>query len=99
MRNMPIDERAFEQLTDAVRLDLSEAESSTLHAHLNELLQSVESLLELDLSAVEPWQPLAGHGPGRADDVAASLPAEVALALAPVAQGSYFEVPRTVDDD
>lgn len=96
---MPIDQRAFAQLTDAVRLELTEAESSALHADLHHLLRTVEPLLELDLSDVEPWQPLAGTVPARADEVAASLAVEVVLALAPVAHGGYFQVPRTVDDD
>lgn len=99
MRAMPIDERAFEELKDSIRLELTEAESAALHANLNDLLRSVEPLLHLDLSAVEPWQPLPGSAPARADEVALSLPAEVALALAPATRGGYFEVPRTVDDD
>ncbi len=99
MRAMPIDERAFEELKDSIRLELTEAESTALHIDLEGLLRSVEPLLQLDLSGVEPWQPLPGSTPARADEVAASLPVDVALALAPATQGGYFKVPRTVDDD
>lgn len=96
---MPIDARTFEEIKDSVRLELTAPESNALFADLTELLESVETLAQIDLSDEEPWRPLPGNAPARLDEVAPSLSVEAALALAPAAQDGYFKVPRTVDDD
>lgn len=79
------------------RLALSDAELEALGADLGAFLDHVTALQEVDTTGIEPMThavPMALRL--RADEVAASLPVELALADAPAARDGCFEVPAII---
>ena len=86
------------QIALLARLELSEDETDALSLRLNRLLESFESLQELDTANVEPTShTIPVHNVLRADVVTPSLDPEAVLANAPARMGDTFEVPRIVE--
>jgi aspartyl-tRNA(Asn)/glutamyl-tRNA(Gln) amidotransferase subunit C len=81
------------------RLALSDEEVATMQRELSAILGYVEELSALDVSAVEPTThavPL--DCPLRPDTLGPQLSADEALADAPRREGSFFEVPKIIDE-
>lgn len=86
-------------LAKMVRVDLAEGEAGRLRAELQAMLEFAARLDDVAVGATPEWAPPPPEGrPLRADVPVASLPREVALALAPTVEDGYFKVPRTLDE-
>ena len=82
------------------RLRLSPEEERTFAVQLSAILEHVDRLREIDVSAVEPMTHAlaAGEAPElRADEVKDSLSTGEALANAPAREGTFFRVPRIIE--
>jgi aspartyl-tRNA(Asn)/glutamyl-tRNA(Gln) amidotransferase subunit C len=79
-------------------LALTPEEEGKMQEQLSAILDAVETLRELDTSAVEPTSHAANAvGGWREDKVQPSLPVEKALANAPARVGTSFAVPRILE--
>ena len=81
------------------RIAMSDDELATFSEQLSRIVDYFGKLNELDTADVEPLShalPVANVF--RADEPAASLPPEVAVANAPQKAGSSFKVPRVLDE-
>lgn len=80
------------------RLDLSEAEVATFQTQLGHVLEHVEALRQVDVSAVEATaHASAVFNVFRADEPRASLPATIALSNAPRQANDLFVVTKVVE--
>lgn len=80
------------------RLDLSEAEIETFQTQLGHVLEHVEALRKVDVSAVEPTaHASAVFNVFRADEVRPSLPPQTVLANAPRQANDLFVVTKVLD--
>lgn len=80
------------------RLELSDQEVDKLGGHLNRLLESIETLKEVDTENVEPTShAIPVYNAFRKDVSRPSLPLEEVLANAPESDGETFVVPRIVE--
>lgn len=80
------------------RLALSEEEITTFQGQLGRVLEHIEHLKKLDVSAVEPTahaHPV--YNVLREDTPGASLPREAALGIAPRAANNLIIVPKVVE--
>jgi aspartyl-tRNA(Asn)/glutamyl-tRNA(Gln) amidotransferase subunit C len=79
-------------------LALTPEEEAKMQEQLSAILEAVETLRELDTSAVEPTShAAAASGRWREDAVQPSLSVEKALANAPAKVGTSFAVPRILE--
>ncbi len=82
------------------RLKLTPEEERLFQGQLSAILEHVEQLKELDVSAVEPMTHALAAGeapPLREDAVHTSLSPDEALANAPAREGTCFKVPRILE--
>jgi aspartyl-tRNA(Asn)/glutamyl-tRNA(Gln) amidotransferase subunit C len=80
------------------RLELSDAELQTISRQLSAILDYVQQLKQVDTTGVEPLaHPLPIQNAFRADEPAASLPVDEALANAPKRIGPYYGVPAVFE--
>lgn len=80
------------------RLELSEADLSTMAEQLTAILHYVDQLAELNTEGVEPLaHPLPVQNVFRSDDLSPSLPVDEALRNAPQRIGDFFGVPAVFD--
>jgi aspartyl-tRNA(Asn)/glutamyl-tRNA(Gln) amidotransferase subunit C len=80
------------------RLELTAEELTRLQAELDAILSYMETLSELDVSAIEPTTHAVPLDLQLSDDVlGAHLDAEAALADAPRREGTHFEVPKIIE--
>ena len=94
-----IDRQQVRKVAKLARLDLTEAEIEEFTGQLGAILEYVEKMNELDTAAVEPLAHcLPIHGVFRADEVRESLGTERTLANAPQRDGSFFKVPKILED-
>jgi aspartyl-tRNA(Asn)/glutamyl-tRNA(Gln) amidotransferase subunit C len=94
-----IDSEQVRKVARLARLELTDAEVEEFTGQLGAILEYVEKLNELDTTDIEPLAhclPLANVF--REDAVRASLRSEKALSNAPQRDGSFFKVPRILDD-
>ena len=94
-----IDAQQVRKVAKLARLELSEAEIEEFTGQLGAILEYVEKMNELDTTGVEPLAhclPIANVF--RADDVRESLGTEKTLANAPERDGSFFKVPKILED-
>ena len=94
-----IDAQQVRKVAKLARLELSEAEIEEFTGQLGAILEYVEKMNELDTTGVEPLAhclPIASVF--RADDVRESLGTEKTLANAPERDGSFFKVPKILED-
>ena len=81
------------------RLALHQDELDSTAAELSSILEHVAAIEELDLDGVEPTAHIGDvSGSLRADQVAPSLPRDVALAPAPAVRDDGFLVPSPQGD-
>ncbi len=88
------------RVAELARLRLDDAELPAMTAHLEQILEYVDLLMEVDTSGVEPTAhaiPLAT--PTRKDEPTGELTPEQAIANAPAADGTAFSVPKVLDDE
>jgi aspartyl-tRNA(Asn)/glutamyl-tRNA(Gln) amidotransferase subunit C len=80
------------------RLELSDEELPAMTRHLSAIIEYVNQLQKLDTDGVEPLAHAVDiHDVFRADELAASLPVDSALANAPVRKGDFYSVPAVLD--
>jgi len=94
-----IDAAQVRKVAKLARLDLTEAEVEEFTGQLGAILEYVEKMNELNTEDVEPLAhclPISNIF--RADDVRESLGAEKTLANAPQRDGSFFKVPKILED-
>ena len=95
-----IDGEQVRKVARLARLELTDAEVQEFTGQLGAILEYVEKLNELDTTEVEPLAhclPLANVF--RADTVRDSLGSDKVLANAPQRDGSFFKVPKILDDN
>ena len=89
-----IDREQVLHVARLARLRLADDEVETMSAELSTILDHVETMSELDLEGVEPTSRVVdAENVLRADEVAASLTREAALANAPDPASGSFRVP------
>ncbi len=87
-----------EQIARLARLDLSDAELERMQSELGSILAFFETLEALDTTGVEPMTHAVPMNLRlRADEVAPSLPVEVATGQAPDRTEGGFRVPKIVE--
>jgi aspartyl-tRNA(Asn)/glutamyl-tRNA(Gln) amidotransferase subunit C len=80
------------------RLELSDADLSTMAGQLTAILHYVDQLGQLDTEGVEPLaHPLPVQNVFRSDEPSPSLPVNEALQNAPQRIGDFFGVPAVFD--
>jgi aspartyl-tRNA(Asn)/glutamyl-tRNA(Gln) amidotransferase subunit C len=93
---MAISREQVEHVARLARLALTEEELERLREQLGAILAAVSKVSELDLADVPPTShPLALVNVLADDEPRPSLPREVALANAPLADDGAFRVPPT----
>lgn len=96
---MSIDRAAVDHVARLARLDLGDDERERMRAELSSILEHAGRIQRLALDDVEPTAhavPLVNAL--RRDEVAPSLPQDVALANAPEVEDGRFRVPRIIED-
>ncbi len=79
------------------RLALTDDEVERFGAQLGDLLEHVDTLSKLDVSAVAATAQVVGsRNVERDDEVRPTLDRETVLAQAPQRQGGFFRVPRII---
>lgn len=94
-----IDAQQVRKVAKLARLALSDAEIEEFTGQLGAILGYVEKMNELDTASVEPLAhclPISNIL--RADVACESLGTEKTLANAPDRDGSFFKVPRILED-
>ena len=87
-----------EHIAKLARLKLSEQEIERYQRELSAILEYVDQLNELDTDNVEPTaHPLPVHTVLREDEIAPSYEPDKALQNAPQRGGSFFAVPKVLD--
>lgn len=95
-----IDAEQVRKVAQLARLQLSESEIEEFTGQLGAILRYVEKMNELDTTGVEPLAHcLPIRNVFRADEVRPSLGVDRALANAPERDGSFFKVPKILDDN
>jgi aspartyl-tRNA(Asn)/glutamyl-tRNA(Gln) amidotransferase subunit C len=80
------------------RLELSDAELTSMTRELGAILEYVDQLQKIDTRGVEPLaHPLPIHNVFREDEPAPSLGVDEALANAPDRQGDFYGVPAVLE--
>ena len=93
-----IDEQQVRQVAHLSRIRLSDAEVSRLGSELSVILDYMGQLNQLDTDGVEPTaHPLPIRNVFRQDEPHPSIDPEDALANAPQRQGTFFRVPKVLD--
>jgi len=96
---MRIDDRSIEYLAELARLKLDDEEKEARKKDLADILEYMEKLNELDTEGLpEMTHPFAQVNCFRDDTVTNGDETETLLANAPDRKGSYFRVPRTVEE-
>ena len=95
-----IDEAQVRKVAKLSRLELTEAEVEEFTGQLSAILDYVEKMNELDTDTVEPLAHcLPISNVFRDDVVQPSLGTDASLANAPQRDGSFFKVPKILDDN
>jgi aspartyl-tRNA(Asn)/glutamyl-tRNA(Gln) amidotransferase subunit C len=95
---MKITKQEVEHVAKLARLELSEQEKERVTDQLSNILTYIETLNELDTTAVEPTSHVLNINNVMRDDVpGASLAQERALANAPEKAAGHFKVPKIIE--
>ena len=95
-----IDGEQVRKVAKLARLELTDAEVQEFTGQLGAILGYVDKLSELETTDVEPLAHcLPISNVFRKDEVCDSLGTERALANAPQRDGSFFKVPKILDDN
>ncbi|MCC6993638.1 MAG: Asp-tRNA(Asn)/Glu-tRNA(Gln) amidotransferase subunit GatC [Deltaproteobacteria bacterium] len=94
---MAITRDEVKEIAELARLSLSDEEVTRFTGQLGSILEHIDALSALDTTGIEPTtHAVPMDCPLREDVAGAALPAERALAAAPVRSGDFFEVPKFV---
>lgn len=95
-----IDEQQVRHVAHLARLKLSDDEVSRFSRDLSDILDYVDQLNRLDTEGVEPTaHPLPVRNVLRPDQVRESIDPEQAVGNAPQREGTFFRVPKVLDQD
>lgn len=95
-----IDEQQVRHVAHLARLELTDEQVDRLSAELSAILDYMDQLNRLDTDDVEPTaHPLPVRNVFRNDEVEPSLDPETALANAAQREGTFFRVPKVLDQD
>ena len=94
-----IDDNLVRHVAALARLKLSDEERARLVDELSAIVGCVDQLSELDTTDVPPTHALPVVNVYREDEAAPSPGVEVVLANAPQRQGSFFRVPKVLDQE
>ena len=95
-----IDEALVRHIAHLARLKLTDQEVAVFRRQLSDILRYVAKLNELDVTGVEPTaHPLPVRNVFRADEPHEPYTPERALANAPQREGSFFKVPKVIEQD
>ena len=95
-----IDAEQVRKVAKLARLELTDAEEQEFTGQLGAILGYVDKLNELETTDVEPLAHcLPITNVLRKDEVRESLGTEQVLANAPQRDGSFFKVPKILDDN
>jgi aspartyl-tRNA(Asn)/glutamyl-tRNA(Gln) amidotransferase subunit C len=95
---MALDKDIISQVAHLARIDLSQDELSTISPQLHDILEFIDTLKELDVSAVSPTSHILPiHDVMRQDQPKQSLSNPQALANAPQRQADFFGVPKIIE--
>ncbi len=95
-----INEDTVRHIATLSRLKLSDEEVQEFTEELTAILSYINQLEEVDVTNVEPTaHAIAVSNVLRADEIKPSLAQEKALANAPAREGSFFKVPKVLDQD
>jgi aspartyl-tRNA(Asn)/glutamyl-tRNA(Gln) amidotransferase subunit C len=95
-----IEESEVRHVAHLARLKLTDEEIAQFGEQLGGILDYVQKLAEADTSAVEPTaHPLPVSNVFREDEPTAPMGVEKVLANAPDKIGTYFKVPKVLDQD
>lgn len=93
-----IDERQVRHVAHLARLELTDEQVDRLSVELSAILDYVAQLDRVDTEGVEPTaHPLPIRNVLRDDRVSTSLDPQSALANAPDREGTFFRVPKVLD--
>jgi aspartyl-tRNA(Asn)/glutamyl-tRNA(Gln) amidotransferase subunit C len=94
---MEIDAKLVDQLAHLARLEFDEKEKTAIRADLAKMVAFVEKLKEVDTSGVEPLLHISDAvNVLREDRVQGSISREEALLNSPVADDTFFKVPKVI---
>ncbi|HTW67507.1 MAG TPA: Asp-tRNA(Asn)/Glu-tRNA(Gln) amidotransferase subunit GatC [Bryobacteraceae bacterium] len=98
---MKITEPEVRYVADLANLKLTEPEIARLAKDMDEILTHMDTLSEIDTSAVEPMAqvlyPSEELATLRADQIIPPIGEQAALANAPLAGGGYYKVPKVIE--
>lgn len=95
---MGFDPAEVRRIAHLARLELSDADLTRYASQIDAILHHIEKLKAVNIEGVEPFlQPGELSTVTRADEVRPSLPPEEALKNAPARLGTYFVVPKVLD--
>jgi len=96
-----ITEPEVRYVADLANLKLTEPEIARLAKDMDEILTHMDTLSEIDTSAVEPMAqvlyPSEELATLRADQIIPPIGEQAALANAPLAGGGYYKVPKVIE--
>jgi len=94
---MKVDDALIENLAHLARLQFSQEEKAGLKEDLQSMIAFVEKLNEVDTAGVKPMLHMSSEvNVFREDEIKGSVTREEALLNAPVADGTFFKVPKVI---
>jgi aspartyl-tRNA(Asn)/glutamyl-tRNA(Gln) amidotransferase subunit C len=94
---MEIDLKLVDQLAHLARLQFSEQEKEAIRADMGKMVAFVEKLKEVDTTGVEPLLHISDAANVlREDRIQGSVSREDALRNSPVADDTFFKVPKVI---
>jgi len=89
-----------ERVAALARLSLTDEEAERMAEELDRILEYVEALEQVDTEGVEPTSHVMSlRTPLREDRAVESLDSELALANAPLREGTAFVVPKVIEGE
>jgi aspartyl-tRNA(Asn)/glutamyl-tRNA(Gln) amidotransferase subunit C len=90
--------KEVQQIAMLARLRLTAEEERRLTEQLDNILQYMEKLNQLDISAIEPFSHVADMTNPMREDIVTNQPsAEALLANAPAKEDTFFQVPKIIE--
>ena len=98
---MKVSRKDVNYVADLAHLELTDEESARMERDLNSILEYIDTLNELDTTAVEPMAQVSvgreGEAGLRADEPRPSLSHGAAMSNAPQTDGTFFKVPKVIE--